>query len=232
MIGFKDFLKERYTPITTESPHYSKILSDLSKMKGPVLLKGISPSRGFDPILASSMRDPSGDWYGIDDEIDTFRKLAIKKIIHEKMGIKHPVFTTNNPFYAYYFGSNICIVVPRPPENLKVWISSEIEDLLNDLFDRFSEMYIPYEESASYYKKMEPDSYNEYSKMSEILIKSFFDSYTKFNSLPKNINNEIILDTKEYWLIPLNSFISNSERDLKGLTYEKFFEMLKNPQKL
>lgn len=204
MKTFKEFFSERYYNISpNRSKHLDKVAEDLEKMKGPLIKRAFKTKKNnLDIILASAMKDTTGEWFGLDFDFMKTEKKDLydiaKGFIHDKLGIKFPVFCTNSDnnemVNSGTFG-DVYILIPRGP--VKYFYSKRVDDLMLYTDRRIFDIKMDNDMNPErvFIKKDSP-LYKE-------IISELFSLYKKSTNPPSEECSEIILDTKEYWLIPV-----------------------------
>lgn len=224
--SFKEFIAEKYLPIGNIGPHVSKVADDLSKMKGPLIYRKftIKRKKGLkltDILLVSALKDTSGDWFGIDSFLTALLKgyliATVKYLVHDKLKIKYPVFCTSNKNNDIInnsdsFGPSYIVVARGKTE---YFYSKDIKDVVIST-DEYMHAVMKDDTIKSMTVKEAGD--NMYKK------------YKKSSTPPSEIYDEIILDTMDYWLIPV-SYLEKlyGKSKVAGLkTYQDLISLLES----
>lgn len=228
MKTFREYreLQERIVNIPTSDKKalirvIEEMLKDIQKIEGPLLFKGLQRSRGF--ALVSSYRKEFS-WYGMDRAAKGgyFEESEITKNIIRRLGFKNPpVFCTNAKYATVQFGDTF-VVIPRGP--YKMFWSPKVKDILyNVIFHKVTDASFKALDDTSADGKMAKILGGmgtiDYDKRAKSKGKSMedylFDSYKQVKKAPKRF--EILLDTKEYWVIDVDVWLLERATDLAGI---------------
>lgn len=216
-----------------------EMMKDVKKIKGPIMFKGLR--EGGVIALVSSHRKEF-NWYGLHNAIDRFPKEAsIVVSVIRKLGFKNPpVFCSANMRSTYQFGDTY-IVIPRGKYRI-LW-SPKVRDILantvrhglSDKAFKSNDQQKGDGDPLSFLFANSGDGYINYDirakEHNQNLIDYLADSYKELKKAPKRF--EILLDTKEYWIIRPDSLehVANlagfDDKDWDQFTYEELEKLLK-----